>query len=237
MQPNLSHLFETTPLWLDAFFVLTTLLTLCLFVATIRQVSPTGSIRFLIASVVWLAGLALLAHNRIFLHLDARPPGFVLVLAPPILLITGLFLTTSGRTWVNQLPLPTLTLLHTVRIPVELILYTLYLHQQVPQLMTFEGRNYDILAGLTAPIITYFVFRQKQLSTRWLLVWNVLALGLVLNIVVNAVLSAPLPFQQFAFEQPNVAILKAPYVWLPGFIVPVVLFSHAVVIYRLVVSR
>lgn len=236
MQPNLSHLHEATPVWLDAFFIVTTAVTLLPLYAAIRRVSGVRVLWFLVGSVVWLTGLALLAYNHIFQHLDARPPGFLVITGPPFMLIAGLLLTVKGRAWMGQLPLSVLTLLHTVRVPVELTLYSLYVHQQVPQLMTFEGRNYDILAGLTAPIIVYFALRRSQLATRWLLGWNVVALGLVLNIVIHAVLSLPLPFQQMAFEQPNVGLLKAPYVWLPGFIVPAVLFAHAVAIQRLVID-
>ncbi|MDB6080057.1 MAG: putative transrane protein of unknown function, partial [Akkermansiaceae bacterium] len=39
-------------------------------------------------------------------------------------------------------------------------------------------------------------------------------------------LSAPFPFQRLALDQPNVAILSFPFIWLPTFIVPVVLFTH-----------
>jgi hypothetical protein len=44
-----------------------------------------------------------------------------------------------------------LTLLHIIRIPVELGLYWLFIYKAIPQLMTFEGRNFDILVGLTVP--------------------------------------------------------------------------------------
>ncbi len=188
----------------------------------------------LLASLVWLIGLALLAYNHFFQHLDASPPHFILAIGPPLLLIIGLLLTNRGRFWINQLPLSVLMGLHTVRIPVELTLYSLYCYQQVPQLMTFDGRNLDVLAGLTAPIVAYFAFSRNQLSARWLLVWNGLALGSLINIVTLAILSAPLPLQQLALSQPNVAVLKAPYVWLPGYIVPVVLFSHIVAMQRLI---
>jgi len=53
------------------------------------------------------------------------------------------------------------------------------------------------------------------------------------NIVLTAILSAPLPIQQLAFEQPNIAVMYFPFVYLPGFIVPIVLFSHLVVISKL----
>ena len=237
MKPNLSHLYEATPIWLVLFFVLTTFLAVGLLYNTIRQTSLSGATRFLIVSFIWLAFLAFLAYSHFFQKLDAKPPHFVLVLGPPLLLIAGLLITKKGRFWINQLSLSRLTFLHTVRLPVELTLYSLYVYLQVPKLMTFEGGNYDILAGLTAPIITYFAFNRKQLSPRWLLFWNILALVSVLNIVSHALLSTPFPFQQIAFDQPNVAILKFPYVWLPGFVVPAVLFSHAVAILRLVKGK
>ncbi|HZF66041.1 MAG TPA: hypothetical protein VEZ55_16225, partial [Chitinophagaceae bacterium] len=66
-----------------------------------------------------------------------------------------------------------------------------------------------------------------------LLLWNFLCLALLLIIVVNALFSAPSPFQKFAFEQPNIAIFHFPFSWLPTFIVPIVLFSHLTLIRQL----
>ncbi len=236
MKPVLTHLFTPTPLWLDAFFIVTTLLTLGLLYRAARRVSTAGAVSVLAVSLVWLSVLAMLAHQHFFQQLDATPPHFLLVMGVPILIIIGLHCTVQGRVWSGHLSLSDLTILNTVRVPVELVLYSLYVYQQVPQLMTFEGGNYDILAGLTAPIVAFYSFRQKSLAPKWLLVWNLIALGSLVNIVVHAALSAPLPFQQMAFEQPNVALLKAPYIWLPGFIVPVVLFGHIISIRRLVQS-
>jgi hypothetical protein len=99
--------------------------------------------------------------------------------------------------------------------------------------MTFEGRNFDILAGITAPFVAYVGITKGKLNKSVLLIWNILCLGLLLNIVINALLSAPSPIQQFAFDQPNVAILNFPYSWLPTCIVPIVLFAHLAAIRQL----
>jgi hypothetical protein len=155
------------------------------------------------------------------------------MVVPAFLLILILFLTHSGRRFIDSLSMKILTQLHVVRIFVELVLWWLFLYKYIPQLMTFEGRNFDILAGLTAPFITYYGFVRRKLGNTFKLVWNIICLLLLINIVVNAVLSAPFAFQQFAFDQPNVAVLYFPFVWLPCFIVPVVLFSHLVLIRRL----
>jgi hypothetical protein len=99
--------------------------------------------------------------------------------------------------------------------------------------MTFEGRNFDILAGITAPIIYYFAFVKKIIPNKFLLVWNIFCLALLINIVINGVLSIPSPIQQFAYDQPNIALLHFPFVWLPCCIVPIVMLSHVISIRKL----
>ncbi len=121
-------------------------------------------------------------------------------------------------------------MVHVVRIFVELVLYGLFLDRMVPEIMTFAGRNFDILAGLTAPIVFYLYFVKKKMARKLFVLWNVFSLALLFNIVITAVLSAPFSFQQFGFEQPNVALFYFPYIWLPCCVVPIVLFSHLAVI-------
>jgi hypothetical protein len=152
---------------------------------------------------------------------------------PAILLLVILFTTKKGRLFIDSLPLEKLTYLHVIRIPVEMVLYWLFLSKAIPELMTFEGRNFDIVAGITAPIVAYFGFTKAKLGRQTILIWNIICLALLLNIVMNAFLSAPSPLQQFAFEQPNIAILNFPFSWLPTFVVPVVLFAHLVSIRQL----
>ncbi len=113
-------------------------------------------------------------------------------------------------------------------------MYWLAAQKAVPELMTFAGRNFDIIAGISAPVIYVVCFTGSVVKNRKLLLaWNLICLGLLLNIVLNAVLSAPFAFQQFAFEQPNIAVLFFPFVWLPSFIVMVVLLSHLAAIRQL----
>lgn len=150
----------------------------------------------------------------------------LLGILPMILTIIFLFATLKGRQFMDSLPIKNLTYLNIVRIPVEIVLFWLFLYKAIPELMTFEGRNFDILAGLTAPFIAYFGLTKHKISRKAILIWNFLCLGLLINIVVNALFSAPSPIQKFAFEQPNIAILNFPFSWLPTFIVPVVLFGH-----------
>ena len=102
-------------------------------------------------------------------------------------------------------------------------------------MMTFEGRNFDVLSGLSAPFVFYTAFVWRRMSRNLLLTWNIVCLALLINIVAHAVLAAPFDFQQLAFDQPNRAIFYFPFVWLPACIVPIVLLSHLAAIRQLVV--
>jgi hypothetical protein len=152
---------------------------------------------------------------------------------PPTLAIIVVLASKKGRDFVSSLDLPTLTLLSLLRIVVEFVLYQLSRFHAVPGLMTFEGRNFDILSGLSAPIIYYFAFVRHRMPARWLIVWNLACIILLFNAVYYGVLSAPGPQQRISFDQPNIAVLHFPFFLLPGALVPIVLFSNAASIVKL----
>jgi hypothetical protein len=219
---------ENLPTFISIVFGLTTILTLGLFY------KATGNSKMtLVVLLSWLAIQTAIGLSGFYLVTDTIPPRFLLLILPPILLIIVLFTTSKGRQYIDSLDIKTLTILHIVRIPVEVVLFWLFINKTVPELMTFEGRNFDILSGLTAPVIFYFGFLKKRISKRLILLWNFICLGLLINIVLNAVLSAPFPFQKFAFDQPNIAVLYFPFNWLPSCVVPLVLFSHLAIIRQL----
>jgi hypothetical protein len=201
------------------------------------NLSRSGANIALFGLIAWLFFQSIVSLKG-FYYTDTRslPPRFGLLIVPPLLVIILLFITRRGRVFMDTLPLVPITLLSIVRIPVEITLYWLCLHRYVPELMTYIGRNFDLISGNSAPFIAYAIYR-SAISRRLILLWNIIALGLLLNIVVNAALSAPLAFQQFAFDQPNVGLLYFPFIWLPSFIVPVVLFAHLVSIRRMLIKR
>lgn len=219
---------ENLPAFISVFFVLTTLVTIGLFYKATNHSKTTLAIL-----LSWLAIQAIIGYSGFYTVTDTIPPRFLLLVLPPLLLITGLFATSNGRQFVDSLDIKALTILHVIRVPVEIVLFWLFVHKTVPELMTYEGRNFDILSGLTAPIIFYFGFIKKRIGKSVMLIWNFICLGLLVNIVANAVLSSPFPFQKFAFDQPNRAVLYFPFIWLPSCVVPLVLLSHLATIRQL----
>jgi len=222
---------ETLSTYLIIFFVLTTLTTILIF---LRAASWSKTVTAIIAG--WIILQSILSLSGFYLVSDTVPPRFALLPGPPVLFIICLFLTKKGRRFIDSLNIRWLTILHSIRIPVEMILFGLFLHKLIPQIMTFEGRNLDIISGITAPIVYYFAFIRQRLSNRVLLFWNIICLALLINIVTIAILSAPFSFQQFAFDQPAIGILHFPFICLPCCIVPLVLLSHLASIRQLVLE-
>jgi hypothetical protein len=215
-------------MYIDLVFVGSVLLTLSLLYRASRF-----SKTVILVILAWLVLQAVVGLSGFYTVTTVGPPRFALLLLPPLFFIVMLFVVRGGRRFLDGLDVRLLTLLHVVRIPVELTLYWLYLHKAVPRAMTFEGRNFDVLCGLTAPLVWYFGFVKPRLGRRVLIGWNVVCLLSLANIAVTAVLAASPRFQQFGFEQRNSALSHFPFVWLPCCLVPTVLLAHLAAIRQL----
>lgn len=230
-------MIKDLPLYITVIFQLTVLVTLFLFYVTIlksaSEIVRNKSTLILASLMLWLAIQAVLTLNGTYnTDLNAVPPKILILgVAPAAFTIVLLFSTRRGKKFIDSLPLSNITYLNIVRIPVELVLYWLYTEHTVPKSMTFEGQNFDIISGITAPVAAWLLTSGS--NRKLILTWNFICLGLLIHVVFTGIFSAPTPFQKFDFAQPNVAILHFPFCWLPAFIVPVVLFGHLVSIRRL----
>lgn len=227
-------MIENLPLYIIVIFIMSTLITVGIFQYAIKRGAFSSKTTKVLSVLLpfWIIFQGTTAFSGFYKITDSIPPRIVVFgVLPALLTIVALFV--FSKDFILKLPLQILTIIHVVRIPVELVLHWLYQNGQIPQLMTFEGRNFDILAGITAPFIAWLAFRDGKINKPLLLIWNFLALGLLLNIVIHAILALPSPLQQLAFDEPNRAIIYFPFIWLPSVIVPIVLFSHLTSIWQL----
>ncbi len=179
--------------------------------------------KVLLVGCLWAFAVGLLSYTGFFRDTHAFPPRILYVIVPVVIYLVYLY-----RKWDQAMLRPRLLLsVHSLRLPVELVLYQLYMAGKVPVIMTFKGCNFDILAGISAILLLcYLGVTQKKISVAVWTIWNILGLLSLVAIVSIALLSAPLPLQQLAFDQPNIAVLEFPYTLLPAVVVPVVLLSH-----------
>ncbi len=227
-------MIEQLPAYISIVFLITSFLTFGIFAYALKSVGIVHlwSKVLLFVIPLWMLFQAAIASRGFYLNSESVPPRLpIFAVLPAVVLIAVLFL--FGRDFILRLPLLPLTLLHVVRIPVEIVLAWLYEQGMVPQVMTFHGWNYDIVSGILSIPAAFFAFRGGQPNRKLLIAFNVIGLLLLTNIVTIAVLSLQSPIQELAFEQPNRAVLYFPFVWLPAMIVPIVLFCHLVSLYKL----
>ncbi|MBK7935390.1 MAG: hypothetical protein IPK01_18340 [Acidobacteria bacterium] len=230
---------ESFPPYISIAFMLTTFMCVgILFYAIKTSVLNTAAAKITVFCIgFWLLFTAILARGGFYEFTGSFPPRVVLFgVLPANLFILSLFLF-ARLSFIENLPLRTLTFLHIVRIPVEIVLLWLFQTKYIPQVMTFDGINFDIISGITAPIVCLIAFRKGSINRPLLIVWNICALVLLAIIVITAVLAFPSQMQQIAFDQPNRAIMFFPLIWLPTVIVPIVLFSHLASLWKLILRR
>ena len=213
-------MIENIPNWINVVFLGTCILTIALFHFSNGQ--PT---RLTLLIVLWSIIHAILAFTGFYQDTDSMPPRAGWVIVPASLLIIYGLLPKQQEWFLKNRDTRVSTFLHAIRLPVEIVLFGLFTQKMIPELMTFEGRNYDIVMGITAPIVGWLLLKNR-LSKRLLLGWNLVGLVLIMFILVNGILSAEFPFQQFAFDQPNRGILYFPFILLPATVVPIVIWTH-----------
>jgi hypothetical protein len=177
----------------------------------------------LFIGLLWLIISGLLSYSNFFQNTTALPPRMLWILLPAFILVVLCYVNINTKDIKPSYLIAT----HTLRLPVELILYKLFLKGSIPILMTFQGWNFDIIIGISAILLlAYFGFGRKKINATFFRVWNILGLFFLITIVSIAILSTPSPIQLFAFESPNLALISFPYTLLPAVIVPIVLLSH-----------
>ena len=219
---------ENLPLYVYIIFGATVLFAIWLFYKATHY-----SRSFLILITAWMIIQSILAITGFYHDPNTMTSRFPLLFLPALVFIIAIFITKKGRRFIDSLHLPTLTIFHVIRAPVEIVLFWLFINRTVPAAMTFHGRNFDIFSGITAPVIYYFGFVKQKISRSVILAWNIICVALLLNVVSSALLSLPARFQQFGFEQPNTGLGYFPFILLPACLVPLVLFAMLAAIRQL----
>jgi hypothetical protein len=224
------------PFHIPLLFILTTLGTFVMFILSMvfdasERVTKRAHVISLLL-LMWVVFQSTLALNNWFMDREAMPPHLVFPIVTASVIMMLLFFTSRGRRFLDGMSWKWLMWIHIVRIPVEICLHWLAEEKQIPYSMTWSGYNFDIIFGLSGPIVAVLYFNKQWISDKMILLWNILGLISLIAIVVRSAGALPSPLQAWDFSTPNYAMIHFPFIWLPSFIVPIVLLSHLVGIRR-----
>jgi hypothetical protein len=176
------------------------------------------------ATLLVLGASALLAEAGVL----ALPPHGLGVVVYMLLCNGGavaLAFSGLGQRMALNLPLFALVGFHVFRLPLELVLHQWYMEGVLPEQMTYSGHNFDIFSGLLAAVVAPLIFFGK-LSRKAAWAFNLIGLGLLVNVASIAVRSSPIPLRTYLNEPAVLLALHAPYTWILPVCVAGALLGH-----------
>jgi hypothetical protein len=162
------------------------------------------------------------------------PPGLGLAVLIPIVVLSGLVLgTTRGRELVGRAPLAALVGVHSVRV-LGISFVMLYWAKRLPAPFALEAGWGDVAVGVMAIPLALWLARDAGAVPRGLIrLWNALGVMDLLVALTLGMTSSPGPLRLFHGEPSSAIMTTVPWILIPCFLVPSMLFTHLCTFYRL----
>ena len=183
--------------------------------------------RYWIGAALWLFVVSAASYSGALLPRGGPPLPFVVMVVS--IFAVGALLARSriGERLASGLPLAILVGFQGFRFPLELAMHRAYTEGLMPIQMSYSGRNFDIVTGITAIVLAMAMALTNV--PRWVVqAWNLLGLVLLFNILGVAILSTPM-FAYFGPERLNVWVMWMPYTLLPAVMVLAAWAGHLIV--------
>jgi hypothetical protein len=191
-----------------------------------RKKAAARTVSIGVAFLAWLTAVSVISISGYLSDFSAMPPRLLPFLLIPLAAVLILTFHPASKRFLAHVPPSWLLYIQAFRVPVEILLWLLFLDNLLPVQMTFKGRNWDVLTGITAPLVAYLCFGGARDRKGLAIAWNIFGLVLLLNIVTTAILSMPLPFRYFMNEPANTIVTIFPIVFLPTVLVPIAYAMH-----------
>ena len=190
---------------------------------------------FSIILLLWISYVLIASQTGVLQSLEMPPRVPLMIILPIFIIIMAATSRSDFKTALANNTLHYPIYVQSFRILVELLIYGAFLEGVFPQRVTFEGLNVDILVGITALPMGYLV-QKGLIKSKGILAWNIISL-MILSVTAYAFISS---FYFTDFVQQNsgeIALVKLPYVLLPGMLLPVAVFYHVVSIRQSLMVR
>jgi hypothetical protein len=184
-----------------------------------------------VALLVWFLAVAGVGHAGLLVGAPAALVGGYVVGVTTLLCVLAISLP-ALRGWLCGLPLRGLVLLHFVRFIGVSFLVSSGAPGGLPDRFAVPAGYGDVFAAITALVLAVgFLPAVTRSRRRLLLAWNVLGLADLLLAVGTGVSI------QLSGGTAMAPIVTAPLMYVPFYFVPLLLFVHLVIFYRLAVNE
>ncbi len=184
--------------------------------------------------IFWFGYLFFLSKQEILFNLDFPPKIPLLILLPLVVTTIVFYFRNRNDVVLLGIPISYPIYYQTFRILVEtLLLYTFY-KNIIPKEATLEGLNFDVVMGISAPIMAYFIFKNENKYVLLAKIWNMIGI-LMVAFVAFIIATGFYQPQIWGSDEPIVSMtfVKLPYLLIPGFLAPSAIFMHIVSLIQL----
>jgi hypothetical protein len=189
---------------------------------------------YAILVTVWIAYVAGISYSGILADFSLPPRVPLLIVVPAVM---ACFIFTGARRFkevLRQTPLHMPIYFQSFRIVVEFLIFGAFLEGVFPERATFLGLNFDVLAGISAPVTAY-LYQRKIINVKGLLGWNFLSM-VILIVTVYSFISTYY-FTDYVARGGNSDFTKMPYLLLASVLLPVAVFLHIFSLRQIVILR
>ncbi len=145
--------------------------------------------------------------------------------------------TAIGRQRIRQAPLWALVGVHGVRL-LGFSFLLLWAAHRLPAPFAPSAGWGDIVAGLLAvPLALNLRSAGRPRSQLWIQLWNTLGVAYLLTALFLGATSSPGPLQLFHVNPSSAIMTTLPWILVPAFLVPSLLFLHICVYYRMAILK
>lgn len=195
-------------------------------VLTYGKESVTRIQRFGAFLALWVIYLLVISSTGVLNDFELPPKMPLFVVLPALTLVAIVLTRESTSEILENTPSHLIVGFQSFRIFVELIIWNGFLLGFLPAETTFEGLNYDVLVGITAIPMAFYIYRDK-VSKGLVLFWNIAGLLILANTVRVFVTSGFFP-EAFGLEPGSVGseFVSPPYLFIAAIFMPLAVFLH-----------
>ena len=207
------------------------------FLSLAMAQTTSGRATVLVALGAWFALVLAIGATGALSPVAGGPPALGLtVVLPVVALIWAYFGLPSVRTAMAAMPLPGLIALHAIRL-LGFTFIVLYAEGRLPAPFAPSAGWGDVFIGATALPLAWAVAQFGARVRPLALLWNALGVADLVIALTLGPLSAPGPLQVFVGPPDSSPMTTLPWLIIPAFLVPCLMFLHVVIFTRLAGGR
>src|SRR6202044_124770 len=195
--------------------------------------TTAGRIAVLIALGAWFVLVLVIGANGALSPAGGGAPALGLAVVLPIAaLVSAYFALPSVRNAMTATPLAGLIAVHAIRL-LGILFIVLYAMGRLPAPFAPSAGWGDVAIGVTALPLAWAAARFGVRVRPLVFLWNALGVADLVAAIGLGALSAPGPLQVFGGLPDSSPMTTLPWLIIPGFLVPILLFVHIVIFTRL----